>query len=337
MVLEIVDEEHIPQHPAIVAGAAQVVEHPPDRPAAHKRRHLPEHQDGDHVGRPDADESVQDSPEVEPHEALGLLELLQHAHGDQEATDPEESVDCEVGCGDDGGHAGGGQDVERLGPVFDVHEAEPGVVAEDDPEDGEHPCPVEEQKVVVVHMLRDAHDLQQVVVDAKRLQHPHPHALALRYLPHNRPQHSQQHQEHQQPDGQIVGPVELRLGLHRVVELEADEGHEAGVGGLLVGLVEALLHQRCVFVRGELLATGDGCAETHALQCTGQSVDHLHGEEDVLVAVELTVVIVAQVVEELAGVCVDDRAEALRIVDPAGYDLLAVLPLRADEQQHEQQ
>jgi len=182
VVSEVVDEEHVPEHSAVVAGAAQLVEVAPDGPAAEEGRDLPEDEDGDHVGGPDADEAVQDGPEVELPEALHPLELLEHAEGDEEAADPEEGVDCEVGGRHEGGHSWCGEDVCRLGPVLDVHEPEPGVVAEDDPEDGEHPRPVEEEQVLVLGAFGDADDLREIVVDAEGLHHAHGHALALREL-----------------------------------------------------------------------------------------------------------------------------------------------------------
>lgn len=79
---------------------------------------------------------MQHCPEIEFNEAFGLPYWLQHAHGYKEASDPEESIDCEVGSRDQGGHSWSGQYLDGLSPVLYVDESKPHVVAEDYPEDG---------------------------------------------------------------------------------------------------------------------------------------------------------------------------------------------------------
>lgn len=78
------------------------------------------------------------------------------------------------------------------------------------------------------------------------------------------------------------------------------------MGGVLVGFVEQSLDDRRERVGFDLLVAGDGRAQTHVLNGPHESVDYRHGEVDVLLPVEEAVVVIAQIVEELAGVPVDD-------------------------------
>ena len=78
---------------------------------------------------------MKDSSKVELSEVSDLLYLLQHAHGDEKPTNPKKSINCEVSSRSQRAQSRPRQYIECFSPILYEHEVEPGVVAEDNPED----------------------------------------------------------------------------------------------------------------------------------------------------------------------------------------------------------
>lgn len=133
MVAKIINKEHIPKEASVIARTGHVIEVTPDGTFSHERCYLPKNEQSKHIGRPDTNDTMNDTSEVEFCKLFDLLHLLEHAKGDKEAADPEEGVHCEVGSRNESRYAWSGEDVERLCPVFDVGQAEPHIVAVYDP------------------------------------------------------------------------------------------------------------------------------------------------------------------------------------------------------------
>jgi hypothetical protein len=299
VVAEVIDEEHVPQHSSVVAGAGERVEGAPDGATPEVGADLPEHQDRHHVSRPNPDEPMRNTPQEKFPYALHFLGLLQHAQSHQEASDPEEGIDCEVGGGSEGGDAGGGEDVQTFGPVLDVGEAEPLIVAVDDPADGEHLDAVDEEEVLVFVGLGDRDYFGEVVVEAEALDHLDAFGLAVGGEAEDRPEYSQDDEGSDESDGHVVAPVHLRFLLQGVIEFCIEEGLEGAVGGILEDRVEFAHDDWRVDVGGNFFCALVGDAESDILVRSGEYVEDGEGEVGVLIFVVETVIIVSQIVQEL--------------------------------------
>ena len=62
MIFEVVDEEHVPEDPSIVATASELHVGVPNGSIANIGGNLPIDKDGHHVGGPDSDETMKHSP-----------------------------------------------------------------------------------------------------------------------------------------------------------------------------------------------------------------------------------------------------------------------------------
>lgn len=81
---------------------------------------------------------MQDTSKVEFGEILSLPHCFEHSHCYKETANPKECVDCEISSRYECHDSRCRKNVQAFNPVFDVIKAEPLVVAEDDPEDGEY-------------------------------------------------------------------------------------------------------------------------------------------------------------------------------------------------------
>lgn len=113
----------------------------------------------------------------------------------------------------------------------------------------------------------------------------------------------------------------------RVVEFKSNEDCEVGARSILVGSVELILNDWSILIGSDLFLALDRSTQPHVLKHRGKPVHHLHCKVHVLVTVEEAVVIVPQVIQELAGVSIDDRIEALRLINPVGHQLQTLIVL----------
>ncbi len=135
MVLEIVNEEHVPENAPVVAAVGQHPEGFPDGARAHKGSDLPENQYGNHVSRPNPDKPVQDTATIEGQEVLGLADLVDEPDRDQKSSNPEEGVDCEVSSGAESGDSRSGEYLGAVEEILDIENSKPHIMTHDDPHD----------------------------------------------------------------------------------------------------------------------------------------------------------------------------------------------------------
>jgi hypothetical protein len=81
---------------------------------------------------------MQDTCKVKFGKIFSLPHCFEHSHRYKEPTDPKESIDCEI-CGRYKRYdSRRGKNIQAFRPVFDVIEAKPLIMTEDNPEDGKH-------------------------------------------------------------------------------------------------------------------------------------------------------------------------------------------------------
>ena len=140
---------------------------------------------------------MKDSSKVELSEVSDLLHLLQHAHGDEEPTNPKKCINCEVSSRSQRAQPRSCQYIECLSPIFDEHEVEPGVVAEDNPKDRNHSHPIQEEQVLVFHCSWNSDDLLDIVIETKALHHLHYDGVTVGESADQRASDSHPHQKDQ--------------------------------------------------------------------------------------------------------------------------------------------
>ena len=84
------------------------------------------------------------------------------------------------------------------------------------------------------------------------------------------------------------------------------------------------------------LCTFVGGAKSYVLKAN-QLVDHFHGDVGVLIRVEEAVVIVAEVVDELAGVGVGDGGQFFGVIEPVVDEVLAVFGGGSEDEEEEEE
>ena len=112
---------------------AQRVEGSPDWPTPKERSYLPEHQNGNHVSRPNSDETMNNTPKEEIRKLFYFFYLIKHSNSHKEASDPEERIDSKIGSWSQSGNTWCCEDIKTLCPVFDEGKSEPLIVTVDDP------------------------------------------------------------------------------------------------------------------------------------------------------------------------------------------------------------
>ena len=153
----------------------------------------------------------------------------------------------------------------------------------------------------------DGYYLDEVVVETEAADDPDGHGLALGDFADDGPNQTQKYEYCKKCDGEVVGPVHLWFIGRRVVELQSDEGSKAGIRGLLEGRVQFILEDGSVDIGGQVVVAGKRGTKSYILHSSCQFIDYPHREISILIFVMQTVVVVAEVVEEFAGVCVDQR------------------------------
>jgi hypothetical protein len=169
---------------------------------------------------------MHEAAQVEFNEISRLPHLLQHTQRYQKSTNPKESVNCKISRRNHGGYAGSRENVDGLSPVLYVHKPKPLVVAKDNPEDRQHPRTIQKQQILILRMLRNCDYFAEVVVETKTLECTHWQTLTLRYAADQRTNNTQRNQDNEQRYHKVAGPIELRLRLHRIVEIKPHEGRK---------------------------------------------------------------------------------------------------------------
>lgn len=321
MVAKVIDKEHIPEHTTVVAAVGEDEKGVPNGSIAKVGRKLPEDEDDEHVGGPDTDEAMEDGSSPEEEHILGLLHLWEEANGDEKASDPEESIDSKVSSRGKGGQPRSLHDLRRLHPVLDVHDGEPHPVPEHYPVDWYHPHPIQEQQVLILMRWSHLHDLPKIIIEGKAFQRPHREGVGLHQPGHDGPHHSQQQDDHQQPQHSIVGPVHGRVSFIRDVEGSPDENLVMGSGLVLIQLVEEVLHFGGELPIREFLLTFLRSTEPHVLE-PHQHIDESHGNVHELVIMVEAVVVVTKVIEELPWISIRDGREFFRVLQPLIHQLV---------------
>lgn len=134
MIFEVINKEHIPEDTSIVATSGCITVAHPNGSIAQIRCYLPEEKNCQHVSGPDTDQSVEDGSEIKFDKTFCLLHLVHQTDCDQESSDPEESVNCEISSWDKSGETWSIENVKSFHPIFYVHESEPHIMSENNPE-----------------------------------------------------------------------------------------------------------------------------------------------------------------------------------------------------------